>query len=509
MGCAYQKEGDLIAIVKIKSSKSTRKRDLAYVLNPLKVSLIKLIHLDPNRDINVQMEETARLWQKCQNKDSRKYYYFVISFDPNDVFDGRLTDNDVMDIALLSIEEYCANHETVLAVHVDKDHLHVHIIINAVDLTGKMLSLWFTQYDAFKDRVQDLCAQRGLTAIDWRTVTQNRRNHEKINGPPIRLSLAEQRMELDGKPTIKGTLRSVINHVLITSKDFYDYQVRLSQYGVNVARATEDDICYEFFYDENDSRKYRGHTLGSDYTMFAIKKQLTHNIENGGVDKMIRDAQLRAAHRHPLTDDEILMMHEIGQLVGLSRDSVNKLIDAATSPNVIDITKAYDWWQSEQDRFWKTFHAKRNEIDSHLDSLYQMRHRLQQVDWLLRPDNTALSLFGVILAWILRLTYHTPLSDIDAEIEYYKQARVRLQRCVNTFKSAAEKGLQGLKASDIHLDDYIDTIAQMHAAADLAFGAILDVPLERQYVLTERGMVSKAELLSQHQRMIAERDCGR
>ena len=460
------------------------------------------MYLDPNRDFNEQMRETAILWNKCQDSNSRKQYHLKLSFHPQDAQSGKLTEDDAMDIGTAIVKEFFPTAESVLSVHVDKEHLHVHAVINAVDLTGKMINMRSAQYRALKDRVQQVCSERGLSAIDWRAATKSKREKERIDGPAVRESFAEQRMHQEGKIPIKTRLRSIINQAIMSASSFEEFQENLKQQDVILTRATSNTISYKL----SNFRPYRGDTLGSDFTMLAIHNRLAYNQKNGGINKRIKEAEAKAAHRHLLTEEEKLTIHNYGQYLGLQREEVEQLFEAATSLNRKVVSKAWDYWKITKAQFWESYRTSQQEISSHLDDLYHARRILQQAEWLLHPSNTRKSLWGVLFAMILRLSTHTSLTEIEAEIAYYKAARVRLQHDVLTFKAASEKGIQNLKSSDFQLNEFLNAISRMHASADLAFCAVLDIPLERQYVITEDyRIISKADLLKQQENLIKER----
>lgn len=57
-----------------------------------------------------------------------KLRHFIISFDPSELTDPKKAYDIALDIADFFIRDY----QTVFAVHEDKDHLHIHFVINSI-----------------------------------------------------------------------------------------------------------------------------------------------------------------------------------------------------------------------------------------------------------------------------------------------------------------------------------------------------------------------------------------
>lgn len=485
----------LIAIVTIKASKATPQKALSYITNPLKAEKIKSINLDPNRDFNEQMQETAKLWNKAQTHDSRKYAHLKLSFHPEDSRLNKLTEEDAMDIATTIVKEFFPSFESVLSVHVDKDHLHVHAIINAVDpLTGKMLNMRSAQYRALKDRVQVICAERGLSSLDWREATQAKRKKERTDGPVVRETFAEQRMRQEGKTSIKTKLRAIINESIMTAKSFDEFQENLKQKNVILTRATSNTISYKL----SEFRPYRGDTLGQDFTMQVIQKRIAYNTQNRGIDKQIKEAEMKSLKRRNLTENEKQAIHNFGQLLGMRREEVEQLIDTATSTNSRVISQAWTHWRNEKERFYAEHQERIKEINAYIDRLFYLRQKLKHAEWLLHPCNVNATSWGVLFAMVFRLSMHTSLAEIEKEITRYKAIRDRLYQNIDRFKKASEKGIQSLKSCEFSVDEYLLAISQMHTSADDVMFAALDIPPERRWILNDcYEMVRVSDLLEQ------------
>ena len=238
-------------------------------------------------------------------------------------------------------------------------------------------------------------------------------------------------------------------------------------------------------------------TMGETETVIntAIENKHADNVERTRLDVQLKTAELKAAGKHMLSEKEINLVHDFGKLIGLHYEGIEQLVDYALFGSKRAQQQAWNVWQESKKQFWNNYRLTQQDISSHLDDLYRIKWRLKQAQWLIHPNNTRKSLWGVLFAIILRLSTHTSLTDVEAEIAYYKAARARLYQYVQRFKEASEKGIENLNDSDFQIEEYIDAISRMNGFADLAAYAILDIPLERQYVITENyEMISKADL---------------
>lgn len=92
----------------------------------------------------------------------RQYLHLALSFPP-----GEGTPDDVMKAALQFVkkEPKLQGHEIVIGVHVDRDHLHAHILANSVSIaTGKKLHTSKKNLEEMKRLQNEICAEMGYCA---------------------------------------------------------------------------------------------------------------------------------------------------------------------------------------------------------------------------------------------------------------------------------------------------------------------------------------------------------
>ena len=116
-----------MAITKILARKGRLDVGINYVLNGDKTEervLTAHLNCDPGRECR-EMLDTKRAYGK---EDGVMYYHIIQSFKP-----GEITPELALEIAKEFAQEHLAGYETVIGVHVDKEHIHAHLVFNSVN----------------------------------------------------------------------------------------------------------------------------------------------------------------------------------------------------------------------------------------------------------------------------------------------------------------------------------------------------------------------------------------
>ncbi|WP_243152403.1 relaxase/mobilization nuclease domain-containing protein [Pseudoflavonifractor sp. 524-17] len=150
-----------MAITKILAWKGRLDIGINYVLNGDKTGervLTAHLNCDPGRECR-QMLDTKRAVGK---EDGMMYYHIIHSFKP-----GEVTPEQALEIATEFAKEHLLGYETVIGVHVDKEHIHAHLVFNSVNAdTGEKYhsnaQSYYQQIRAVSDR---LCREHGLPVI--------------------------------------------------------------------------------------------------------------------------------------------------------------------------------------------------------------------------------------------------------------------------------------------------------------------------------------------------------
>lgn len=286
-----------MAILEMKASKATPHKAVKYILNPQKAAMYFVLNLDASGNYAEQMQETSDIWGKNQNEDDRKYYHNKISFavEDWDKNGGPLSIKEAMRFGYEFVKETWPENETVGSVHVDREHLHVHLITNSVNFkTGEKLHMSDHEIRKLKDRVQEMSKEKGLYELDWKQATKEKREKQK-NGElqpeeyeiltfaekGIReregMPISVRKLSENEKPTKvswKDELRVIIDYAAETSKSLKEFNETLNYYGVTTPRNTATTISYLH---PGREKAVRGDTLGGAYTKAAIMEAIEYN----------------------------------------------------------------------------------------------------------------------------------------------------------------------------------------------------------------------------------------
>ncbi|MCP8328108.1 SAG1250 family conjugative relaxase [Streptococcus suis] len=171
--------------------KKYRKSLIKYILNPDKTEQLKLVsdfgmsnYLDfPSYEEFVEMYHANfvnndRLYDSRNDRQQVKQtkihaHHLIQSFSPDD----KLTPEEINRIGYETIKELTGgSFRFIVATHVDKDHIHNHILINAVDKQSDKKLKW----DYAQERNLRLISDRIAKEAGAKIISPNRYSHEKF-----------------------------------------------------------------------------------------------------------------------------------------------------------------------------------------------------------------------------------------------------------------------------------------------------------------------------------------
>ena len=223
--------------------------------------------------------------------EGRMYYHYVQSFKP----DENLSPEHAHKIAL-ELADYFQGFEVVVSTHMDRAHLHSHLIINSVSQeTGKKLHLDNKSIFGIRDYSDGLCLNHGLSVL-------------KKSEPNYRIksmSRGEYRAGLRGE-TVKGSLMRTINEAMrnCNSKDEFTkfmedkgYEVKWTDSRKNITytcpdglKVRDDNLHDERFLKENMQLEF-------DYRQTKVKEkdtgwEFTHRQEERTINNISEAGQI-------------------------------------------------------------------------------------------------------------------------------------------------------------------------------------------------------------------------
>ena len=88
-----------------------------------------------NCNVNTAFYEFRDVQKKFKMTGTRSAYHIIQSFSPKD----KITVEQANEIGLKLCKELYPNYQCVISTHIDKGHIHNHISVNAINLSGKKL----------------------------------------------------------------------------------------------------------------------------------------------------------------------------------------------------------------------------------------------------------------------------------------------------------------------------------------------------------------------------------
>ena len=243
-----------MAVTKIKAIRGTLSKAIAYILNPEKTDekLLVSSYGCASETAAREFEWTRKLAeQKGMNPVRIIARHVIQSFEI-----GEVTPELAHEIGKQFADEILGGkYEYVLTTHIDKDHVHNHLIFNAVD---------FVNYHAYKSykriyydmrEVSDrLCKENGLSVIP---PSQNKGMGYK------------EYTEAKRGTSWKQKLKQTIDRLVITAKDYDDFLRLMQEAGYEIKTGK-----YISFRAKGQERFTRSKTIGENYTEERIKERI-------------------------------------------------------------------------------------------------------------------------------------------------------------------------------------------------------------------------------------------
>ena len=239
-----------MAVTKTHPIKSTLKSAIDYICNPAKTDGSLLIS---SYGCAVETADIEFAWtrQHAIDKGENLGRHLIQAFAP-----GEVTPEEAHQIGLeLAKEILGGKYEFVLTTHIDRGHIHNHMIWNAVSFTDhRHYHSNKRSYYEIRRASDRLCKEHGLSVIVPR--------QEKGK------SYVEHRAAQTGT-SYKTKLKATIDRLIPTSADFEDLLLRLQMEGYEIKRGK-----YVSCRASDQERFTRLKTLGMDYTEDAITARI-------------------------------------------------------------------------------------------------------------------------------------------------------------------------------------------------------------------------------------------
>lgn len=312
-----------MAATKIFGISATVSQAIAYIADPKKTENgLYISTCMCSREPAKAAKDFADVTAKGTGRSSVLAQHFIVSFKP-----GEITPQKAFEIGMEICDKFLKfQYQYYLAVHTDKDHLHMHCIFNNTNLiNGRTFEYLENRRTSQQDRAfqklrmvaDEVCKEHGLSVIE---------HLERNKGK----SYWEWDMNRQGL-SWKAKLKNAIDKVVSESENFEDYLRRCAENNILVQYNPEHKIDLKFMLAEqlerNPRAKYtRSRTLGWFYETPQIKShiamsrgeitytpktQIRKTAEKTAENRFIQDAIIRGNMKVASIAKNILTQYDV------------------------------------------------------------------------------------------------------------------------------------------------------------------------------------------------------
>ena len=239
-----------MAITKTHPIKSTLKAAIDYICNPAKTDGSLWVS---SYGCSAQTADIEFAWTRRHaiDKGANLGRHLIQAFEP-----GEVSAEEAHEIGMqLAKEVLGGKYEFVLSTHIDKGHIHNHLIFNTVSFADhKHYHSNKRSYHEIRRASDRLCKEHGLSVV--------------VPGQDKGKSYIEHTATQTGT-SYKAKLKAAVDRLIPASTDFEDLIRRLQQEGYEIKRGK-----YVSCRASDQERFTRLKTLGVDYTEEAITARI-------------------------------------------------------------------------------------------------------------------------------------------------------------------------------------------------------------------------------------------
>lgn len=292
-----------MAVTKIHPIKTTLKKSIDYICKGNKTDdeIYVTTHLCSRENAHKEFELTKK---QFQSKTKTLAHHLIQSFVP-----GEVSFEEAHQVGIELCERVLENkYEYVLATHIDKGHVHNHIIFNSVDVDeGKVYQSYYGSYMRIRNYSDEICREHNLSVIDQET-------QKEINEIKKRkfVNWYDWNQDQKGK-SFKSRLQFDIDRIIKESRNWEEFLEKMRGLGYEIKHGK-----YIAFKGVNQQRFTRAKTIGENYTEESIKLRIQNKQKEIGqiVDVKAKDSKGYAywARKHNLktASDIVIVLRDLG-----------------------------------------------------------------------------------------------------------------------------------------------------------------------------------------------------
>ncbi|MDQ0152078.1 hypothetical protein J2S20_000763 [Moryella indoligenes] len=248
-----------MAVTKIHPIKTTLKKAIDYICNEDKTDdeIYVTTHLCSRENAHKEFELTKK---QFGSRTKTLAHHLIQSFVPEEV-----SFEEAHQVGIELCEKILeGKYEYVLATHIDKDHIHNHIIFNSIDVDeGKVYHSYYGSYMNIRNQSDRLCKEHNLSVI-------NQEAQREINEIKRRKFVNWYDWNEDKKGnSYKSRLQFDIDRTIKQSINWQDFLSKMESYGYEIKQGK-----HIAFRTKNQQRFTRAKTIGANYTEERIKERI-------------------------------------------------------------------------------------------------------------------------------------------------------------------------------------------------------------------------------------------
>ena len=256
-----------MAVTKIHTIKTTLKKAIDYICNGDKTDdeIYVTTHLCSRENAHKEFELTKK---QFNSRTKTLAHHLIQSFVPEEVSfeEAHQVGIELCDKILEGRYEY------VLATHIDKDHIHNHIIFNSIDVDeGKVYHSYYGSSMNIRNQSDRLYKEHNLSVIDLET-------QKEINEIKRRKFVNWYDWNEDKKgSSYKSRLQFDIDRTIKQSINWQDFLSKMKDCGYEIKFGKHIS-----FRSKNQQRFTRAKTIGASYTEERIKERILNKDKELG-----------------------------------------------------------------------------------------------------------------------------------------------------------------------------------------------------------------------------------
>ncbi|OOR97120.1 relaxase [Canicola haemoglobinophilus] len=256
-----------MAVTKIHPIKTTLKKAIDYICNGDKTDdeIYVTTYLCSRENTHKEFELTKK---QFNSRTKTLAHHLIQSFVPEEV-----SFEEAHQVGIELCEKILeGKYEYVLATHIDKDHIHNHIIFNSIDVDeGKVYHSYYGSYMNIRNQSDRLCKGHNLSVIDVET-------QKEINEIKRRKFVNWYDWNEDKKgSSYKSKLQFDIDRTIKQSINWQDFLSKMESYGYEIKYGK-----HIAFRGKNQQRFTRAKTIGANYNEERIKNRILNKDKELG-----------------------------------------------------------------------------------------------------------------------------------------------------------------------------------------------------------------------------------